>query len=247
MSDKLPTFLSTRELTPEQQAKREQCAKLLHDYHQALQQSVEELNALDKSLDKNSAQIIEEKQKVYQRLLETIKHCLTQGQWQVSIFFQGVEKKLQAHHDYLAENLAKLGADSDAQEVQQALQQKVQVYVNLYQTQGDNLRNWVELLNNITYSSVGRPVYQEEQAVIDAIKHKPDTASQAYAALYIEKVDIIQPLGGRPLQDKLGHTLLTLREGAIKPENIIEFVRIVRNQKTRYSYADQALIVLSGE
>ncbi|GAG15177.1 unnamed protein product, partial [marine sediment metagenome] len=114
----------------------------------------------------------------------------------------------------------------------------IKVYISLYQAQGSNLAIWQNMLKSLAQYSVTRPVYADEAHIRELVRSKPDPDKQAYAVVAIKEDDIMHLT--KPAVDQFGHELLTLKEGAVQLDNIIEFVHA--NQK-HYLFRNNILIL----
>lgn len=168
-----------------------------------------------------------EKKQAFKKLLAEIETALSKGDWEVSLFFRNIAASMRKMRDRIHEELGNELHTSDDIDISQLIPEGfVKVYVSLYQTDGQNIKRWLGVLNNIKTLSVGRPVYQEEHAIQTMIKSKPDQRRDGYIVVKIAATDIIPPMGGKIPYDRLNHELLTVREGKIMPENIMEFVHM---------------------
>ncbi len=71
------------------------------------------------------------------------------------------------------------------------------------------------------------------------IRSKVHKINEAYIAVYVSKTDIIPPVEKDQIaHDRLGHELLKIKEGAIKPENITRFMHATG----QYVFKDNQLI-----
>lgn len=99
---------------------------------------------------------------------------------------------------------------------------QTEVYVELYQMNGDNMDRWATTLNSIAIQGISRPIYQTEADVCAMIRNKEQKIKEGYAVVKIASTDIVTP--PRPLQDKDARPLLHVKPGSLKPENIVKFV-----------------------
>jgi len=115
------------------------------------------------------------------------------------------------------------------------------VYVYLFNAHGMALRTWQNLLLPSAFfeHSVNRPIYADKEHVEAVLRAKPNKDRHAYVEVVIKKDDIFQTTGGQDLQDKYGHPLLRLRQGALKPKNAQYFF----HKDTKYKISKDGQIV----
>ena len=70
------------------------------------------------------------------------------------------------------------------------------------------------------------------------IRSRPDPRKEAYAVVSVNDSDIISAYAGKQDVDSRGHALLTVKEGAVKPENITKFV----HGNSVYLFKDDKLV-----
>jgi len=70
-------------------------------------------------------------------------------------------------------------------------------------------------------------VYEKEESVQRLIRSKADPSADSYVVVAIRKQDILAPSSYTgTVVDRLDQPLLTLKEGAIQAEGIVEFVHL---------------------
>ena len=84
---------------------------------------------------------------------------------------------------------------------------------------------------------IGRPIYEAEAEVIQAIRRKLSQLSEAYIVVSVDKSKIVGEEQWRPRKDRLGNKLISLLPGAVTDANILEFVHL----GNRYCFRDQRL------
>lgn len=165
------------------------------------------------------------------RLLEAVDKAITEGSWETSLFFKNIKKQLLEIREFIVTELAEEGEETptatiDPDHHTHALEEREgyeRVYVTLYQTDSARLERWLSTIKMLTGGhSVSRPAYRNEADVEEVIRIK-QSKSDAYVMVWVKQSDIIPSYSGAPLKDKWQHELLTLKEGGIKLENIIEF------------------------
>lgn len=175
-----------------------------------------------------------------QQVIEILTDLLQTGNWDASLFFRTAHKKLQ---DLLDE------ANTLAQEIQatallETSDEKLghlKVYVSIYQSDPHNLVKWQNTLRSIKEYSITRPVYRDESHIQEMIRAKQASPNEAYVTIYIKEGDLIPPYAGKKIQDKFGHELLTVRDGSLLPENIVEFVHLGK----KYAFKEGKLVLKS--
>jgi len=164
---------------------------------------------------------------IKKNIVDKFDDVLEKGDWESSLFFQTIGKRLRALRE---QAITDLGMDA-TQQTQQA-EKKVEetiaddemlVYISLYQADGKNIQKWQMLIKALTGAGISRPVYQQKEDLEELIRHKVDSQKEAYVIARVKKENLLRgPEKG--LQDRLGHPLLTLREGSLTLENMVEFI-----------------------
>jgi len=93
-------------------------------------------------------------------------------------------------------------------------------------------------LRSIKSYLLGRPVYQNEIDVQKVIRAKLAKTSEAYIVVAIDKTSIRNEPHLPPRMDRYKNTLLTLKEGSVTADNIIEFVHMGK----RYCFKNGRLV-----
>lgn len=175
------------------------------------------------------------------KVLKALDEAIKNGPWEYNLFFRGIGKKLRDARENLVK---KLGLEEYAKEEERIASeasltegQYTLVYVSLYQAEGANLQKWQSVVNTLAGYNVTRPVYQNEEDIKNAIRAKEFRQNDAYAIVKIRKDDIMPVFADKPPSDRHGHPLLVLREGAIKLENIQQFV----HQSGQYTFRNGVL------
>jgi intracellular multiplication protein IcmQ len=163
-------------------------------------------------------------------LVKILDDLITRGTWTGSLFLESSGKKLRDLREELYTGFrlgeqTNAGASTNAPGASLQKAGFIEVFVALYQADGLNVTKWSNLLSAISSNSIGRPVYGNEDDIKAWFRTKENKQNDAYAVVYIHPDDKNKP-AGKPLLDRYGHELLTIREGAIKSKNITRFVHV---------------------
>ena len=164
---------------------------------------------------------------------------IANGPWQDNLFLTGIKKKLEEirndfvvkvglaqHHEKIASDL--LAANSV---------DSTEVYIALYQSQGNNMNKWQKVVVSLVNYTMGRPIYYNETDVKAAIRLNDRNLNHAYAVVKVPSDAILINLSATdlPRTDREGRKLISLREGAIQLKNIVRLAhatgqyKLVRN------------------
>lgn len=175
-------------------------------------------------------------------LIQILDDVLDEGVWTGSLFLETSGKKIRDLRERLIKGFKleeqQLISPSTAQSTSVSTTDILPVYIALYQSTGLNLKKWEALLNSINNFSSGRPIYKNEEDVKAFLRSKENQQNDAYALVHISQKDILPAAPNKPLQDRFGHQLLMVKEGAIKPQNIIRFIHITGE----YTFKNGALV-----
>lgn len=228
-----------RETSQDTQVHDERVKECLHN-----KQLFEQLNAQLDALAAESKTDGNDPTQHNRQLLTYLDATISQGHWKTGLFFQVIGKQLTAQRAYLADHLQldastktklKRGEHLTEAHIQSALE-KVTLYLSLYQTGGEHLVRWQALLANIMAHSLGRPAYKDRADVEAFIRTKPSQENDAYVVVSVSPNLILQ--GSMAQNDKQGRPIVTLKKGALHPEDILEFVHMGK----RFEYVDGRLI-----
>lgn len=162
-------------------------------------------------------------------ILDALNKAIADGPWDRSNFLKVVGKNLTAVRD---DFLSQLGASTQAQlriEQRLANQQKLrttqrEVYVALYSSNGMNMLTWERIVVNLPTQMISRPIYALEDDIKEAIKAKENKINEAYVAIYINESDILEQAADKVAVDRLGKSLLYLKDKTLSLDNITRFV-----------------------
>ena len=166
-----------------------------------------------------------------QAILKALDDAIEHGPWDKSNFLRVIGKNLQDirdgfyskttplnHHEAkIAANIAdRLKLHNDQQEI----------FIALYSSDGANLQSWERIIANLPKQMISRPIYAAEEDVKSFIKTKDNKNNDAYASFFINPADILILSTEKTHLDKLGKSLLTLKDNALSLDNFESFVHV---------------------
>lgn len=163
-----------------------------------------------------------------EELLKALDEAIQNGPWEQSNFLRAIGKNLTD----IRENFVKrLGARSKSQVKADAnLAQRLalrsgqqEVFISLYSSDGANINSWEKIVANLPRQMISRPIYASEEHVKEIIKTKENKKNEAYLGIYVNQADIVSLPPDKILTDKLGNSLLTLKDRTLDLENISIF------------------------
>jgi intracellular multiplication protein IcmQ len=119
--------------------------------------------------------------------------------------------------------------------------ERVSVYVAVYCTKGTDMKNWERVLATLPAQLISRPIYPDEKYAITLIKSKTNKENEAYLCLDIPTNTIVQPDQDKPMLDKLGNPLMTLKGKPMSAQYEATFF----HQSGKYQYSNGKLIKLN--
>lgn len=169
---------------------------------------------------------------INRKLLEILDELIADSCWDKSLFLKASSKEWINLREKLANQLD-CDSSSDPTLFQKSAhlnsaiekipKDKLQVYVGLYLNDGTKLPSWERSMANLIEKSSSRPIYQDEVKAKDAMAKQGNSPNIAYIEVLINKSDIV-PMPEKLVTDRFGHELLTLREDALRLENIRRFI-----------------------
>lgn len=169
-------------------------------------------------------------------ILKALEDAINEGPWEESNFLRVIGKNLREVRDKFASKVNI--PDQDQDKIAAHLANRIalrsgqrEIFIALYSSTGSNIQSWTHILANLPRQIISRPIYANEQDVKEIIRTKVNPNNEAYVAIYISKDDILPTLPDKTPKDKLGKPLLTLKDNAIKIENINRFVHVTGTYK----------------
>lgn len=176
-------------------------------------------------------------------MINAVDEVLKNDDYEDSLFLRNTVKPLKEIRQRAIDLLKQI----NQQEVESYTKPKLEadmepVFVLLFQSEGQNVQKWEQLLRGLSRYALGRPVYQSEADVQKVIRSKMTNGQEAYAKVAVPKslLEASSRLSAR--QDRFGNTLITLPVGAIKSDAILEFV----HGKQHYHFDKGELIDVSA-
>lgn len=174
-------------------------------------------------------------------ILKALNEAIENGPWDQSSFLKVIGKNLNQIRDSF---LSQLGARTPSQlKAQSHLVNQMatrgdqqEVYVSLYSADGANLVSWERIVANLPRQMISRPIYAAEEDIQALLKIKENKINEAYVAIYINQVDILPMTREKAPTDKLGKSLLCLKDKTLILDNISRFVHqsgVYRYERTR--------------
>jgi len=173
-------------------------------------------------------------------IIGAVDHVLNQNDWEESLFLRNAIKPLkEIREEAIALKKEATITVADQQIALRALEEdEMLVSISVFQSEGDNLRKWELQLSSLRSHLLGRPVYKKEEDVKKVIRQKLMQISEAFVTVAVKKSDTQDFAFQAERVDRFGNPLLTLKDTAVKSENIFEFV----HQGKRYFFRGGKLI-----
>ena len=174
-------------------------------------------------------------------LLRQFQATLSQWPHDSGLFFELMQKKIETMQSQFVQEVAEqLPAKTFSKNTptSQTATNQTDVYVELYQADGDNMDRWAMLLRAIAVQAISRPIYQNEADVCSMIRAKQQPNREGYAIVTVPNADIITPV--MPHKDSAGRPLMQIKSGTLQSENIIRFVHV----SGQYAWQSDRLIKL---
>lgn len=164
-------------------------------------------------------------------ILQALDETIAKGPWDNSNFLKVICKDLREIREGLSNYIQlqkeqKLDPNSYVSNRPVQVQGQIQVFVALHSREGRQIQSWERIVNNLPGQLISRPIYEHEDDIITAIKHKENKENEAYVGVFIDKSDILSVHEDKIPKDKLGKKLLVLKDNALKLENINHFVHL---------------------
>jgi len=173
-------------------------------------------------------------------IIEAIDHVLEAGDWGDSLFLRNTVKPLKKIRDEALKLQQEVGEASGEKKItlRDLNDDEMLIYISIFQSEGHNIRKWELQLSSLQSHLLGRPVYENEADAQKVIRQKLVQISEAYVVVAIKKSDIQDFAYQAKRVDRHGNALLTLKENAVKPENIFKFL----HQGKEYCFVNGKLV-----
>jgi hypothetical protein len=164
----------------------------------------------------------------YEKLIQLIRETFQQDsalreKYQVGDKFRFVRDRLEGLLSQL-ESQRPTVKEKEQHAVLEDTENKVVVYVYLYNAHGLVFRSWSAMLTpKVFYEySVNRPIYTEKNHVELLIKGKSNRQQHGFLAVRVNQAEIISPVESQ-VKDSLGNPVIKVKEGSLRFENLISF------------------------
>lgn len=174
-------------------------------------------------------------------LIKQFQETLTKWPHDSGLFFELLQKKIEIMQNQFVQDVATqlpAGTFKNTNETP-ITSNETEVYVELYQADGDNMDRWAMILKAIAVQAISRPVYKNEVDVCSFIRAKQQKNREGYAVVKVPNTNILHPAVSH--KDGAGRTLLQIKSGTLKSENISRFVHI----SGQYAWQKDKLVKLS--
>jgi intracellular multiplication protein IcmQ len=161
------------------------------------------------------------------QIAEALDRVVKDLPWGQSVFLSAMGKKFEAIRDEFKRDV---GVD-DASKHKQKLDRdrfslkdgQMEVFVSVYNVQGGDFQHWVRIIGNLTSQSISRPTYSDQKHVREMIRSKKNIMNEGFVSVFLTQDDFLSVPQERLPKDKLGNTLLVLKEKAITHDKIKKF------------------------
>ena len=170
---------------------------------------------------------------INRQLLQALDDTLAVGSWDETLLLRTIGNKLRALREKYKHGLEFEKSNNHVESKKDVAMRvaeragQTEVFVSLYNVKGADLTKWSKCLQTLSSTVLTRPVYGKEHDVKARMRAKIHDSNEAYAVIYVDKKAILEPEGKDDImQDRLGHPLLSIKEGAITAEKITRFVHV---------------------
>lgn len=164
-----------------------------------------------------------------QAILKALNESIDNGPWDKSNFLRVIGKNLKTiRDDYLNQLNGQQILEKKAEDLATASkiikEGEQEIYVSLYCIDGTSLQAWERIILNLPRQMISRPIYGDEQSVVNLIKSKENKLNEAYVVITVNQSDILQLVEDKIPYDKFGKALLVLKDRSLNLDKINRFV-----------------------
>lgn len=191
--------------------------------------------------EKHSSFADEDYTKLCKEIVACVDEILTNGNWEDSLFLRNSLKPLKSLREQAVFLLKQMHSsiNTEAEKEQVVSEDRVLLYISLYQQDGLDMKKWELQLKSIECYLAGRPVYSQEEEVKKMLRLKLAQTSEAYIVITAKKSAIQNDSFHPKRLDRCGNTLVNIAAGTLTANDISEFV----HQGRRYRFVDGKLIL----
>lgn len=171
--------------------------------------------------------ILSDEQK--ETMLNAMDEAIKNGPWSKSRFLRAIGKNLNEIRENFVSKAHAMSSNQTQKEtalvnslVLRSGQQEV--FISLYSADGNNIQSWERIIINLPKQMISRPIYTQEEHVKALLKTKENKLNEAYVAVSINKTDVIPLPPDKAIVDKLGNSLLSLKDNSLDLEHVSRFV-----------------------
>ena len=178
--------------------------------------------------------------------LQILDRLITDSEWNESSFYRAMGNKLRDIRDNLSNSIS---CKADNEQLASHMVNRIalrsgqqEIFVGLYSTDGTNFKTWERIIANLPGQMISRPIYAQESQVQEIIKTKEKPENEAYVSIYVNQNSFLTVSEDKVPVDKLGQTMLILKNNSINLDSIHVFVNMLK----RYQYLKGRLVASIG-
>jgi intracellular multiplication protein IcmQ len=167
------------------------------------------------------------KEKVLE-ITQELDKTITEIPWESSSFLKIIGSRLKKIRDHFLNDsdnyiqnenpFNKSQKDQILKSAERAMQR--QIFVSIYNSDGQSLSVWEKIVQNIPRQYITRPIYENEADIKELIKSKINKLNEAYISVYVNKDSFLVIDQEKLPKDKFGKHIILLKDNVIKLENI---------------------------
>jgi intracellular multiplication protein IcmQ len=159
------------------------------------------------------------------KILDALEEAIKNGPWEASTFLRVIGKKLQEIRDNFIDATHEKSTSSSTN-ISQAMFRSGQkeIFISLYSQGGSSISAWEKIISSLPNQVLSRPIYADEKSASNSIRMKENKVNEAYVSFFILPSDILNLSPDKTPKDKLGRSLLTLKDRTLKLENFNKFI-----------------------
>lgn len=213
---------------------KDKLLSLFVESEEKIQQAVDGYESLDE-------RTLEARVVLTHQLLQIIDDLLQADDWESSPFLKQLLRPTKELKEQLLQFLSENEGlvDSGSWSPRVCMPGYREVYLLMFQSDGESLNAWEDQLTDISSILASRAMYPTRDSIERVLRLRGGQDSDAYAALHIPS-DFIMSLD-EPNQDKWGQEILTLKSDNITSKCIAYFVHL----SVTYDFVESRLVKVS--
>lgn len=165
-------------------------------------------------------QLVNKRESIISKIDKTINSSIWHSHPLLSLYQENLTKLKERVSNISDKDTSGIPSKKQSQDAQE---NKIKIFVSLYNTDGLNLNKWMAVIDNAIQSAASRSIYQNKADIEKMISNRESIDNEGYLTINISENDIINIAAESMKKDGLGINLMDVKENALSIKNIVYF------------------------